>query len=271
MKAKDGKTVSIGNKYNVNLEREENVIGSRIAAARRNKGWNLAALSDALKDHGIELSRAAINKWEMGESVPNAYQFIAVCSALDMADSISSYQKNYTPELNEEGLRKVAEYRRDLISSGNYKPAPRVLTYLSYSEMPVAYIPAAAGLGSQLDDMEYYEMMSFPEDQIPAGADVGIRVSGDSMEPVYHDGQIVWVQKCDTLNPGEVGIFIYDDKAYIKLYGDQIPDEEMAEHFTDSYGAIHKQPVLISYNREKYEPIAISPFIPFRVFGRVLK
>ena len=49
------------------------------------------------------------------------------------------------------------------------------------------------------------------------------------------------------------------------------PDEEMAEHFTDSYGAIHKQPVLISYNREKYEPIAISPFIPFRVFGRVLK
>ena len=31
-------------------------------------------------------------------------------------------------------------------------------------------------------------MISFPEDKVPDGADFGIRVSGDSMEPVYHDG-----------------------------------------------------------------------------------
>ena len=29
---------------------------------------------------------------------------------------------------------------------------------------------------------------------VPAGAEFGIYVSGDSMEPRYHSGQIVWVR-----------------------------------------------------------------------------
>ena len=42
-------------------------------------------------------------------------------------------------------------------------------------------------------------MVSFPEKSVPKGADFGVRVSGDSMEPVYHDGQIVWVEECETV------------------------------------------------------------------------
>ena len=271
MKAKEGKLISIGNKYNVVTEREENVIGSRIAAARKNRGWNLTILSDTLKEYGIDLSKAAINKWETGETVPNAYQFVAVCSALDMDDRLSTYKKNYTPELNEEGLRRVAQYKQDLICSGNYKPVPKILPHIKFVDMPIALMPAAAGVGNMLDDAEYYETVSFPEDQISAGADVGIKVSGDSMEPVYHDGQVVWVQKCDTLYPGEVGIFIYEDKAFIKVYSEQDPDDDVLDEFTDSYGTVHKQPVLISYNSEKYDPIVVSPSMPFKIFGKVLR
>ena len=271
MKAKEGIVIPFSSKYNVAAEKEQNVIGSRIMAARENRGWTLGNMADNLTEYGIDLSKAALSKWERGESVPNAYQFIAVCKALDMEDSLSSYQKNYTPDLNEEGLRKVAEYRRDLISSGNYKPAAKVRTHIRYVDMPVALMPAAAGVGNLLDDSEYYETVSFPEDQIRQGADVGIRVSGDSMEPVYHDGQVVWVQKCDELHPGEVGIFIYEGKAYIKVFGEQDPDEDVKEDYTDSYGTVHKQPVLISYNSEKYDPIAVSPAVPLKIFGRVLR
>lgn len=271
MKAKDEKVVSNGAKYNAATERSENVIGAKIAAARKTRGWNLTDFADSLREHGVELTKGAINKWETGETVPNAYQFLAVCSALGMDEHLSFYRRNYVPELNEEGLRKVDQYKHDLICSGNYKPPQKTTRLIRYIDMPVADMPAAAGFGTLLDDNEHYETVSFPEDMVNPRADVGIRVSGDSMEPVYHDGQVVWVEKCDTLKEGEVGIFIYDDKAYIKVYSEQEPDEHFLDEHTDSYGIVHKQPVLLSYNSDKYDPIEINPYSTFNVFGRVLK
>jgi len=46
--------------------------------------------------------------------------------------------------------------------------------------------------------------------------DFGVRVNRDSMEPVYHDGQIVWVEKTVALQPGEAGIFICNGEGYLK-------------------------------------------------------
>ena len=271
MKAKDGKVVSIGNKYNASAERSENVIGAKIAAARKTRGWNLTAFADSLRDHGVELTKGAISKWETGETVPNAYQFLAVCTALGMDEHLSFYRKNYVPDLNEEGRRKVDQYRQDLISSGNYKPVQKVRKIIRLIEMPIANMPAAAGTGNLLDDNEHYDMVSFPEDEVNPRADVGIRVSGDSMEPEFHDGQTVWVEKCDTLKEGEVGIFIYDGNAYIKVYGEQDPDEQVLDEYSDHYGTVHQQPVLIYYNSEKYDPIEVNPYNTFKIFGRVLK
>ena len=109
----------------------------------------------------------------------------------------------------------------------------------------------------------------FPEASIPEGADFGIRVAGDSMEPVYHDGQIVWVQKCDRIDIGAVGIFVYDGDGYIKVFDERIPEQEDREYFTDSYGVLHNQPVLVSYNK-KYAPRIISAEKSFQIVGQVL-
>ena len=256
--------------YHAEAERSANVIGSRIAEARRDRGWSLSTLAERLRPYGVDLGKAALSKWENGDSVPNAYQFLAVCRALGMDDRLSSYAGAFEPELNAEGRRKLEEYRRDLIGCGNYRPAPKRADVIRFCEMPVAYMTAAAGTGNQLDDMDFYEMVSFPADAVKKGADVGIRVSGDSMEPVYHDGQIVWVEKRDALLPGEVGVFLYEGKGYIKVYSEREPEPSLREEFTDSYGTVHPQPVLISYN-SAYAPIAVSPYSTFRIFGRVLR
>ena len=132
--------------------------------------------------------------------------------------------------------------------------------------MPVSYLPASAGTGVFLDE-ENFETVSFPEASVPERADFGVRVSGDSMEPVYRDGQIVWVQRCSRLRPGEVGVFLYDGEGYLKVYGEQPPEDP--ERFTDSGGTVHMQPVLLSYN-EAYAPKVVSPDCVFAVAGRVL-
>ena len=30
--------------------------------------------------------------------------------------------------------------------------------------------------------------------EVPDGANFGVRVAGDSMEPQFHDGQVIWVR-----------------------------------------------------------------------------
>lgn len=75
---------------------------------------------------------------------------------------------------------------------------------------------AAAGNGFYFDDI--------PTDTIEApymeGADFIIGVSGDSMEPDYSDGDLVYVQKRQIVETGEIGIFMVNGECYIKEAGE---------------------------------------------------
>ena len=51
---------------------------------------------------------------------------------------------------------------------------------------------------------------------VPAAADFALRVSGDSMEPLFQDGQVIWVKEQEALNSGDIGIFVYFDEVYCK-------------------------------------------------------
>lgn len=256
--------------YNAAKEHEENYVGKKIAEARKKRGLSLNAFSELLNSYGLAIQRQGLGKWELGIAVPNAYQLLAVCHALDIEDGVE-YFTGYPAKaqvLNDVGLQKVADYRQDLIASGRYKPKAAVNTKIIYIDKPVSTLPASAGTGAFLDD-DNFEMVSFPENSVPNNADFGVRVSGDSMEPVYHDGQIVWVQECSSLNSGDVGLFMYDGNGYIKVYEEQEPDESIRESFISSDGTLRMQPVLISYNKA-YEPKAVSPELSFQIAGRVL-
>jgi len=230
---------------------------------------SLAAFKSLLSEYGVDVSVAAINKWELGNSAPNAYQLLAIAQALQVDDDFSYFMSasSRTP-LNREGVAKLAAYRDDLVASGKYKVQQAVSNIIKFIEMPVSNLAVSAGTGAFLDEGNF-EMVSFPESSVPAGAEFGLRVSGDSMEPVYHDGQIVWVQQCDRVGVGEVGIFIYDGEGYIKAYDEQMPSDDDREDFTDSYGDVHMQPIMISYNQQ-YKPRVISAHSNFQVVGRVL-
>ena len=107
-----------GDKYDAATEQEQNVIGQRIAKARTSMGLSLTKVSALLEDYGVSIKSGAISKWELGKAVPSAYQLLAVSQALQMEDDLYQYTSTYAPALNEAGMKKVAEYKADLIASG---------------------------------------------------------------------------------------------------------------------------------------------------------
>lgn len=77
--------------YNAETERQENVIGVRIDEARRKAGLSLVDFSALLRQYGITMSPSGINKWAKGSALPNAYQLVAVCHALDLDVDVSYF------------------------------------------------------------------------------------------------------------------------------------------------------------------------------------
>lgn len=79
-------------------------------------------------------------------------------------------------------------------------------------------VPVSAGLGSFLDS-SHSTAISLVVNDVTDRADYAVRVSGDSMEPRYFDGDIVIVESCGEIPEGKVGIFLYNGESYIKKFG----------------------------------------------------
>ncbi len=247
-------------RYDAEKARERNEIGMLIAQARKALRLTQGELASALALRGVRVQTAAVSKWEKGDSVPGAYQLAALCDALKIPLFGSG------DHLNEEGRRMLAGYRGYLESQPAFR---RRSVYTGpVTEMNVSTLPASAGFGEVLDN-NLFEHKPFPSSSVPDGAAFAVRVSGDSMEPVLHDGQYAWVEECSRLNPGEVGLFVVDGEGFIKVYDEREPEPDKTEDFTDSDGVCHFQPVLVSCN-EAYAPKTIGPGMDFRIVGRVL-
>lgn len=78
-------------------------------------------------------------------------------------------------------------------------------------------LPVSAGVGVYLDDARA-ETISIPAGEKTADADYALRISGDSMEPKYHNGDVLLVQNTDSVEVGELGIFLLDGSGFFKVY-----------------------------------------------------
>lgn len=108
-------------------------------------------------------------------------------------------------------------------------------------------LPVSAGVGVYLDDARS-EKITIPGNEKTAEADYALRISGNSMEPKYHDGDILLVQNADSVETGELGIFLLDDSGFFKVFGGDR---------------------LISLNQD-YGPILLKDFSDVQCRGRVI-
>ena len=129
---------------------------------------------------------------------------------------------------------------REQMEAGELMETDKVIRF----RVPEYTMPMSAGTGQEA-------WQEFPQDleltkAQPRGTSYVARVSGDSMEPTYHDGDMVFVHACEGIPVGRIGVFLMDGKQWIKELGDGI---------------------LISHNSE-YDPIPMRDDI--RCQGLVL-
>lgn len=227
-------------------------LGKTIAKYRKQHKLNQSQLAQKLESYDIYVKQNSVSAWELGSATPNAKQLLTLCEILEIYDIYTEFigQNPLNPfrSLNEDGRNKVLSYISDLEDSGNYRQAEIIPLHV-IRERKVFYNTVSAGTGTFLDGDEY-EMYSSPD--IPEAATFGVYVDGDSMEPKYHNKDLIWIEQTQMLEDGEIGIFYLDGNAYVKKF---------QNNRLGTY--------LISLNK-KYNPIPVTENSTFKIFGRVL-
>ena len=131
-------------------------------------------------------------------------------------DGTMEMMSNYF-DLNDDGqkeaqkrvseLREIPRYLKDETES-------KIITL----DMDSFELPASAGSGMYLSD-EYKEVIQVKDCYEARTSDFVIPISGDSMEPLYSDGDRVFVKSMPMVEVGEIGIFVINGDAYIKKRG----------------------------------------------------
>lgn len=93
--------------------------------------------------------------------------------------------------------------------------------------MPPIIVPyygevASAGTGQFVFDDIPPEMIEIENCMENMHVNFAIGVNGDSMEPTYSDGDTLLVEKQNSVNVGEIGIFMIDGEAFVKELGDGV-------------------------------------------------
>lgn len=71
----------------------------------------------------------------------------------------------------------------------------------------------SAGTGEQIFDEPQFKVAV--KGDVPIH-DLALQVNGNSMEPMFHDKEVIFIEKTHEIKNGQIGVFIIDGEAYVK-------------------------------------------------------
>lgn len=108
------------------------------------------------------------------------------------------------------------DYGRAMDSQNTARPSAIIpVRLISYY-----YKNASAGSGQLIIDSLPEKNIEIPDIPEYKDASYAIGVNGSSMEPAYHDGDILLVEATQEIKIGEIGIFQLDNECYVKKLGE---------------------------------------------------
>lgn len=223
---------------------------------RLKEARKVAKLSQEALAKKVGRTKSTISRWESGERNPQMLELVELEKALGVSAHMLMYgsdeiKKTTLSEINrissqleESRQEKVLMFAESELEEQRKENTTDIREFIyNYYDNAVS-----AGTGEYLADGKP-ETVTLPVD---FEADFVCPVSGDSMEPEYHDGDYVFVKLSYDITDGDIGVFILDGDAYIK------------ELRVDEEGAF-----LHSLNPQ-YRDKPITPESNFRIVGEVV-
>lgn len=234
-------------------------VGERMRAIRKQKQMSADELA-----RKIGVSRSTIFRYEKGDIEKVPIEIVAkVADALDIKPeqlmglkpaSIADSVHNIVTRLHPARQEKVYNYADNQLKEQQNENIISLDDERQERQPMLLHIAGtvSAGTGEYLPDDDTGDDIPF-SGPVP-DYDFALRVNGDSMEPMFEDGQIIFVKKCDDcdIHSGQIVIADLNGDAYVKKIDIQ-PDGVR----------------LVSLN-PKYKPILVGSFDDFAIQGIVM-
>jgi len=226
--------------------------GAILARLRKENGYTQPEVAEHISRFSEKpYSFKMVSHWENGVCSPPVEQFLLLCELYGVKDIQGIFRGVDTefrsmPKLNALGKSCVEEYIALLSDNPIFSESGSVCAEMPRKYIRLYDIPAAAGSGSYLDSESFNDFEV--DDTVPQDADFAVKVSGDSMEARFIDGQIIFIKEQQTIDVGEIGIFELNGASFVKKLG-------------------HGE--FLSLN-PMYKPIKIREFDSLHVFGKVI-
>ena len=170
-------------------------------------------------------AQQTVASWESGQSYPDANMLFTLC---EMCGTTVDAAFGFGKEVLDQNEKNLIKKYRALNEHGKSNIDVLLENEFKYSEEPEKIVysiaeylqPVSAGDGEWNDDA--YTENAILNKAPPKGTSFIIRVHGDSMEPTFHDGDRVFIKSQQTIEHGEIGIFIIDGHAYVKELADKL-------------------------------------------------
>ncbi|PQV96475.1 S24 family peptidase [Enterococcus faecium] len=201
------------------------------------------------KETGIKMSKSHLSQYVNGKSSPDQHKLYLLAKTLNVSEAwLLGY--DVPKEDKENGVPSIESIYNQLDRPRKTK----VYNFAEYqlreqNKRPKTTIEirgyVSAGTGEWLDD-EIVDEVSY-EGVIPEH-DFAVKVNGDSMLPLFEDGQVIFIKSTSDARDGQIIVCQVNNEAFVKkLSGNK----------------------LVSLNK-KYEDISICDTDDFKIYGVVV-
>ncbi|HAP5650544.1 TPA: helix-turn-helix domain-containing protein [Enterococcus faecalis] len=243
------------------------MIGTQISLLRKKFGLTQEDLANKLG-----FSKQTVSNWETGLKTPRMGAIQKIADLFNVSKSFiiegidesknSSIEKIYN-QLESRRQQKVYDFAENQLKEQKQEikrennPITSLEQFRKKKEEGIIYGTTkwygavSAGTGEFLTD-ETCEEIELPIEQIPDEADFCLSVNGDSMEPIFHDNDYVFVKRQSEIFSGNIGVVIVNGESFLKRIWFE-----------------NNNIRLESFNK-KYKDIIITENDEFRIVGKVV-